>query len=294
MMTLETRKLDQEYTPSTAVGSLSHGHRYVIVVFLKFLIFSLGSSHCAFFAAFGFSHPRFLTFFHIESLSPSMADWFVFGGAMVLPLVCVDSGLQTVEICTTKEPEELLRLLLARSLTPVGSNWDCGDDEQLRNDLLKFFPLLRGTLKAWRSYIDGLVEYPCYRLARHDLQHSGGAMFLSADQYVRQQFDSNLRLFNRSWSLGHAMSLRLRTAPLGDLTLAELVELRNLLTAGWGEENKPDLGQLFKPSPLSWFTPAHRSQILCVMLFLIKLTSSVLFHSAYSSCSSRTVRDSII
>lgn len=51
---------------------------------------------------------------------------------------------------------------------------------------------------------------------------------------MRKMYEENLELFSHSWLLYDPIPERLRTAPLQDLSVEELAELRTVLTAGWG------------------------------------------------------------
>lgn len=107
---------------------------------------------------------------------------------------------------------------------------------------LRMIPALALVCCEWRSSMLDRQEYHAMRLACRDMATmrrgrraaKGSRRRLREVLLMRKMYEENLELFSHSWLLYDPIPERLRTAPLQDLSVEELAELRTVLTAGWG------------------------------------------------------------
>ena len=100
--------------------------------------------------------------------------------------------------------------------------------------MLRLFSCLAVVSRITWNAVQATPEFTALRLAQFDVGITGVEQCLSRkESTILEEFDRNLGLFTRSWALGVEVPLRLRTSPLGDLHIAELGELRQILLSGW-------------------------------------------------------------
>lgn len=155
----------------------------------------------------------------------------------------------------------LPRVAMRCRTTPAGFPRYCRDQDHGEDDadnFLGLLPVLRETCSAWRIIIDSRVEYSAIRLAQWDLQQLIGARWSAAEVFVRYQFDLNVDVLAKSWSLQSPVCVRLRTLPLIQLSITELASLRDLLRQASSVEVEARRGHRYAPANMFWFTPLER------------------------------------
>jgi hypothetical protein len=116
------------------------------------------------------------------------------------------------------------------------------------------------TCKEWKDIVTSQTEYAALRLAQFDRLWEIRPRRMSADDFVVDKFDRNCTLLYKLWELSTPMRIRLRTAPMSELSDVELDALRGELQGGWGVEARVSKGADWRSMELLWVTPSLRDR----------------------------------
>ena len=150
--------------------------------------------------------------------------------------------------------------------TFAASNWERAF--QYDEQTLALLPRLLATCKDWHDDVKNLARYAALRLALADFlqQRPRGVAPVGSSRRKRDMaciaelYDSACSVFCRNWSLQVELNETLRTAPLGDLSVSELRELRGNLRQGWGATSVAvPAGRKVQANQTLWIMPSNRA-----------------------------------
>lgn len=112
----------------------------------------------------------------------------------------------------------------------------------------------------WRAVIDASPEFAALRLARYDFASETSPPWLPYEDYELNRFFVNWSAIGSSWKLENPIaSRRLRLAPIGALTNAELQALRTELQHPLNVRIELKEGEKILPAAGIWVTPYDRA-----------------------------------
>lgn len=154
---------------------------------------------------------------------------------------------------------------LLRQLTVGPSSWDgmdLPDGAQYPLQLCTFMDIenVRIASPMWRAIIDASPEFAALRLARFDYANEPAPLWETYKQFELHAFFRNWARLGTSWRLATPLtSRRLRLAPIGCLTCAELDTLRTALGNPMNTIIEVANGATVLPAADIWVTPHHRA-----------------------------------
>lgn len=83
--------------------------------------------------------------------------------------------------------------------------------------------------RAYRNAVEACVEHSALRLAFWDLGQLQGPKWFPDAEFLCHQFEATVKCFRKSWVTSIPLSHRLRKEPLKNLTIPELLQLRDIL-----------------------------------------------------------------
>lgn len=95
--------------------------------------------------------------------------------------------------------------------------------------------VIRSICKSWKDVVDASVEFAALRLSIDDFKRREAMARYEREYFIRSAFDRYRRMFECSWILTSPNTIpkRLREAALGELSVLELRQLRDIFIHNW-------------------------------------------------------------